>query len=285
MTTTNSCTLRGSLYVVTSDFLKNKGIYKIGYTTDFNRRLWEINAYAPVKELQCYPVVLTENINCVNNLERELHEHFQLQLCENTMKREWFHLTPQCIQLIELKITQHLSNASACTCRLAKRQKIEHHIRQYVNERARLALVQHVDVEQWVSPTKLTLKEVCAKFDLDIENDHRNRVFWNINITQKVLVNDDVLDFIGYAGSYKYKKYSMTKLLKKNPHIEYSEIKDEENSQKKYYVLSALDFESIMMQMRTPKIIELRYLFSLMKFILTKYNEYEKCYEKSTVNN
>lgn len=64
--------------------------------------------------------------------------------------------------------------------------------------------------------------------------------------------------------------------------MKYNEISDERDPRKKYYVVDALDFEGLMMQMRTPKVVELRELFSLMKMIVVKYWEYEKHYEKNS---
>jgi len=139
----------------------------------------------------------------------------------------------------------------------------------------------NADPRTWICNIKLSLNEVCAKFDLDIENDNRNRIFWNININQRVLVNEDVLGYLGYSGkTYHQKKIAFFKLLRKNDYIKYSEIACDSDPRKKYYVLSSLDFESLIMQMRTDKVVELRNMFSKMKYIITKYNEYEKFYER-----
>nr|WIE95413.1 hypothetical protein [Microctonus hyperodae filamentous virus] len=143
--------------------------------------------------------------------------------------------------------------------------------------------VRDADVSTWSgtnSLVKLTLNEVCLKLGLDIINDRRNAFFWNIQLHQRVVINEDLLDWLGYRGNYHIKKNAITKLLKKNPHIQYNEISDDHNVQRKYYVLDAIDFESLLMLMRTERIMELRHLFSLTKFIVTKYCEYERYHEK-----
>lgn len=63
-------------------------------------------------------------------------------------------------------------------------------------------------------------------------------------------------------------------------HIEHLKITDDKDPCKKYYILDALNFEGLMIQMRTSKVVELCKLFSLMKIIVIKYYKYEKYYER-----
>lgn len=44
-------------------------------------------------------------------------------------------------------------------------------------------------------------------------------------------------------------------------------------------MLSGVDFESLMMQMRMANVLELRSLLSFMNLILVRYREYERQYE------
>lgn len=132
-------------------------------------------------------------------------------------------------------------------------------------------------------PFKLSLSEIGKIYDLDIVNDDRNKVFWNINMNNKVLIDDLMYDYLGYKGtSYSYKKHTLSKLLTNstNNYIQYEEVPDEKDPRKKYYVLSGIDFESLLMQMRTAKVVELRRLFSKMKTVFVKYCEYERLYER-----
>lgn len=130
---------------------------------------------------------------------------------------------------------------------------------------------------------KLSLYEIGRLFNLDIENDNRNKVFWNINVNNKVLIDDLMFEYLGYKGmKYNKKKYAVQKLLTNhtNNYIKYEQVADEKYPRKKYYVLSGIDFESLLMQMRTDKVVELRRLFSKMKTVFVKYCEYEKMYER-----
>lgn len=120
-------------------------------------------------------------------------------------------------------------------------------------------------------------------FDVDIENDHRNKVFWNITTNKKVIIDDQMYNYLGYSGQrYHKRKYTLAKLLKRpgNEYIQYEEVADEQDERKKYYVLSGTDFDIILMQMRTPKVVELRHLFSILKNIMVKQCEYEKLYDR-----
>lgn len=139
-------------------------------------------------------------------------------------------------------------------------------------------LVQTTDVGEWIHkyPTKLPLVEFCKKFDLDIENDQRNKLFWNLHLNQSIVVDDLLLTYLGYSGIYNQKKSRIVKLLKKNPQIQFTEVDDNKDIRKKHIVLNVMDMETLMMQMRTDKCMEIRQLFSIIKYIMTKYCEYEK---------
>lgn len=137
-----------------------------------------------------------------------------------------------------------------------------------------------VDVRQWISPMKLSYTEICTKFGIDIENDRKNAFFWNLLLTAKIVVNDDLLSWCGYTGEYKNMKMHFMALLKKNTHMAYSEIEDAQYRKKRYIVMESLDFESLLMQMRSRKAQEIRKLYSILKHISTQYTKYEKYFEE-----
>lgn len=141
-------------------------------------------------------------------------------------------------------------------------------------------VIENSNVTEWLnaSSVKLTLEQVCEKFGIDIENDPINRIFWNVNLTRQILINDDMLNYMGYTGTFCHRNQYFRKLLKKNASIEYTNVTDEKDHRKKYVLLSGIDFESLLMQMRTAKSAELRTIFSVMKMTMTKYCEYEKIY-------
>lgn len=87
--------------------------------------------------------------------------------------------------------------------------------------------VRDVNVTMWFNNNlvKITVNDVCSKFGIDIENDRKNRFFWNIQLDKKVVLTEELLNWLGY-GSEKYyvKKHAITNLLKKNRLVRYSEI-------------------------------------------------------------
>lgn len=139
--------------------------------------------------------------------------------------------------------------------------------------------------------SKLSFPEFCNYYGMDIENNIRNRILWRIQLSQKVVVDEMMLDFIGYTGlTYNHKRNAFKKLLLHNTHIDYEEklVKSDDNNENKdddsgnqyIYVVSTLDFETLMHQIRTLKVVELRELFTLIKFIMNKYSDYEKYFEE-----
>lgn len=147
--------------------------------------------------------------------------------------------------------------------------------------KAIVALIEATNIDSLIreNSNKLSIEDICERFGLDIKNDKRNKFFWNTNLTNSVLINEDLLNWAGYAGGYKHQNLNITKLLKRNKQIEFGQIKDEHNPRKRYYVVNTLDFDSLLMQMRTKKAIEIRELFSIIKHVFLKYTEYERNYE------
>lgn len=143
--------------------------------------------------------------------------------------------------------------------------------------------IRNCDVRDWYLNNfyKLSIIEVCQKFGIDVTNDRKNNFLLKIQLDKRVVITDDLLNWLGYSNQeYWKKRKNFNRLLQKNSHIPYNEITDEMNARKKYFVLDTLDFESLMMQMRNDKVIVLRELFSLLKMIVVKYNEYENYFEK-----
>lgn len=140
------------------------------------------------------------------------------------------------------------------------------------------------DIQAWISPIKISYADVCIKFGIDVVNDRRNAFFWNLNWQQKVIINDEVLEWCGYSGKYKNMKTGFAQLLKKNTHISYEEIPDEKNKRKFYFVLEPRDFETLLMQMRSPKAREIREIYADLKNISIIYTLYEKYYAEYREN-
>ena len=116
-----------------------------------------------------------------------------------------------------------------------------------------------------------------------MENDKRNAFFWNLAKNEKVLINGDLLSWCGYSGEYKNMKSNFLSLLKKNPQFAYSEIEDLNYRKKRYIVMNSMDFESLLMQMRSAKAFEVRKLYSILKYIVTEYSKYETRFDQITM--
>ncbi|CAH0717174.1 unnamed protein product, partial [Brenthis ino] len=108
------------------------------------------------------------------------------------------------------------------------------------------------DVRKWIITLKLSYGEVCEKFGIDINNDRRNAFFWNMMLDKKIIINEELLSWCSY---YVYRK-------------------------KRYIVMNTMDFESLLMQMRSRKAQEIRELYSFLKHISMQYMKYEKYYEE-----
>lgn len=137
------------------------------------------------------------------------------------------------------------------------------------------------NIRQWTSPTKLSFKEICEKSGISLEYDQRNIFFWNMSLSDEVVINNDLLHWCGYKGSFKRKKYAFLKLLKKqSPPLQYDKIEDTNYRKTKNIIMKTFDFQSLLMQMRSQKAAEIRMLYVHINHILMQYLKYEKYFEK-----
>lgn len=124
------------------------------------------------------------------------------------------------------------------------------------------------------------LNEICTKFDLDISNNRRIELFMEIVATNKVIVNEEMLDSLGYSGQYSEKEDAFARLLLENPKIKYHVILDVKDRNHKNYILNGIDFESLIMRLGTPKALELLLLISLIKSSSLTYYKHRDFYFK-----
>lgn len=133
---------------------------------------------------------------------------------------------------------------------------------------------------------RLSIVEFFKLFGLDIENDERVETFWSVNLNDIVIADEKMYDYLGYVGNgYFQKKQHMTKLLKKkcNSRILYKEIGSLYDPGKNYYVLNGQDFQRLMLQMKTPNVLELRHLMASIDVVQRKFREYENHFERLTL--
>lgn len=264
----------GIVYVISNSYLSKKNIYKIGFTSGTAvSRAAEMNTYIPVKELEYFPV-FSFSVNCPRIVEQMLHERFAAQRVIEMDKREWFSLSFSDLNNLPRSVEQ--LQPEQCACALNSKKRLAAVTRTAIQVK-RKAIEREIVLP--VTSVKLSYSEVCEKFGIDIDGDKRNAFFWNMTMDKKLKVTEDLLSWCGYSGEYKTMKTNFLSLVKKNPQITYDEIKDSVVTKKRYVVLDPLDFESLLMQMRSPKAAEVRELYSYLKHISVQYMKYEKKFE------
>lgn len=140
------------------------------------------------------------------------------------------------------------------------------------------------DVTRWLFKYRrpLTVIEVCHLMGIDLLQKNNNNLFWELTIDSRVILEEKLLDYIEFNVGLNYykRKEGITKLLRQpeNEHIQTEEVSDPDDLRKKYYVISGLDFNTLLMQMRTNKARELCRLMVLIKTALIKQSEYEQLY-------
>lgn len=136
----------------------------------------------------------------------------------------------------------------------------------------------NVDVVEWLGSEKLTYKDVCQKLNI-LNNTDSN--YWDLDDENKIVVNDRLLNFLGYCGkTYTVKKLNFTKLLKNLPDIHYEQITDKKDPRKKYYVLKGADFKELLSRMRTPKVQAYKQFVFDLQTVYDKYIEMYGSYRK-----
>lgn len=140
------------------------------------------------------------------------------------------------------------------------------------------------DVTRWLFKYRrpLTVIEICHLMGIDLLQKNQNNLFWELTIDSRVILDEKLLDFLEFSVGLNYykRKEGITKLLRQpeNEHIHADEVSDPDDLRKKYYVISGLDFNTLLMQMRTNKTRELCRLMVLVKTALIKQSEYEQLY-------
>lgn len=300
--TERCCTAVGTIYIITSNLLKSHNLYKIGYSFDFTRDLQVFNTSLPLLYLDIYPVFIADNIKCVKSLERRLHAEFNNVRCMETQSFGWFVLATLdgAKSIVNAHIVR-MNKYSTCDCIIPTEKQV------YCDM---LTLVRNFNINIWMQPQKHSFNDICQQFGLNIETDVPVCAFAHINIADRCVLTEQLFDMLGYNNGrrYRYRKTCILRLLRKNPHIKftiesYTKLKTDcvnNNSNggggggsnqiinyiyniskmdQRYIVLTAGNFEKLLQQLTTFKIIELQHLFVLMKCIAMRYFEYVQIHE------
>lgn len=281
----SSCNARYYIYIITNEYLRTKNLFKLGYTENFSNYLKQFNLYQPINELKYYKFKLYEKVKCTYILNKTLRRHFKHKQCRETGKNEWFYLSDNDLVYIDTIATAWI-NETKCICR--HQVKINKQLDtmcsdqlEYYNQQIINVQIKDIDSSVWIEESnyKYSLNEICTKLNLDIKNNRQTKIFWKLTLTHKITIDDEMLDYLGYNGSYRMKCRKFHKVLQKNPHIPYKIVSNKAlKNSKQYCTMRDYDFEDILVLIRTKKAIQLRKVYSIMKAIILKYCEYENLY-------
>lgn len=95
-----------------------------------------------------------------------------------------------------------------------------------------------------------SFEDVCIKLGIDTSDD-MIRYCLMLDILKEYVIDEHHLDIMKFTGkSFKEKQKKFKNLLKSNPHIKYTRIRDGNNFTRKYYVLRGWDIETICLQLK-----------------------------------
>lgn len=253
----------GHIYVVTNDYLECEGIYKIGYTKQpVALRVARMNDTAAIPVLK-FRAVKTFGVACPRKVEAHLHLEYKSVRETTTKKVEWFKL---CAEDLATNIPNKIKSfdPGVCSCTTERKRKSAESQHALIKQGRKQGLVTYFAKNINGQMKALSFVKFCLQFGIDLENDKRNAFFWNTRGDKEILISPEVLRWCGYSGPNNVKKQTFLRLLNKNIHMKYHKVKG-------LIQMNYLDFESLIMQMKSSKAIEIREIFSRMKYISELY--------------
>lgn len=135
-----------------------------------------------------------------------------------------------------------------------------------------------VDVSQWVCDVRYSFEDICTRLGIDV-NDDMIRYLINMDVMAEHIMDEVHLDLMGLPGlSFKDKHKAFKKLLRANPDIPYTRIRDGHILNRKYYVVRGWDFEALFMQVPGPMGDRFRQQSQLLRQAFKKYWQYKDMY-------
>lgn len=109
--------------------------------------------------------------------------------------------------------------------------------------------------------------------------DPRYKFFWNLKPGDTIVIDETLLEWMGYTGDKNYSKSNFRKLLDRN-NIQFRKIYNNEKIKQKYIiVMNYEDFDDALLHGTTQKCRELRSLYRKTKELTTFYRKYCKSYK------
>lgn len=149
-----------------------------------------------------------------------------------------------------------------------------------------ITTIDESNIESWLeeSRCKYTFNDICAKFNIDLENDEKIKTVCHIVVTNRVVIDEPLLEYIGYnSGTYNEKKILFSKVLTNKSYVIYIEVPDEDGAID--MIMNSYDFELVLLQEPSPPRLEFYRLLSMMKLLFIKYCAYETHYERLRTQN
>lgn len=109
--------------------------------------------------------------------------------------------------------------------------------------------------------------------------DPRYKFFWNLKPSDTIVIDETLLEWMGYTGDKIYSKSNFRKLLDRN-NIKFQKIYNNEKFKQQYIIVMKYeDFDDALLHGTTQKCRELKSLYRKTKELTTFYRKYCKSYK------
>lgn len=127
---------------------------------------------------------------------------------------------------------------------------------------------------------KCSFVEFCRKNKFNVQS--KLQFLWNIKPADRIVCDERVLRWCGFTGPYKHVKRSFRAALSRCfPDGLFESRSDANENRRKNVVLSGHEFEFLLMNMSTDRARHTRRMFCNLKFLMQRYNAYERQWERS----
>lgn len=131
-----------------------------------------------------------------------------------------------------------------------------------------------------VARRKCSFVEFCRKNKFNVQP--KLQFLWSIKPADRIVCDERVLRWCGFTGPYKHVKRSFRAALSRCfPDGLFESRSDSSENRRKNVVLSGHEFEFLLMNMSTDRARHTRRMFCNLKFLMQRYNAYERQWERS----
>lgn len=142
-------------------------------------------------------------------------------------------------------------------------------------------------IKSWINGKRLNNDEIHVLCGIDnMSKDDMYIVLWNICELGDIIIDEPILNLIGYKGDYFTKTRAFKKLLKQNPYIKFTNVSDRRCLLKSYIKMSSNAFAQLIVQIETQNAKYLLFKFlqaTIVHSIKCKYEMYYAQFEKDNM--